>query len=296
MKIDLRKGDCREVLKTIPDNTVDLTFTSPPYCIGKAYDTHSTIEGFREINEPVIREVFNKTKPGGSVCWQVGHFVRKGEIVPLDFVVFDIVKSLVPDAKLRNRIIWEFGHGANCRNRLSGRHETILWFTKGDNYYFDLDSIRVPQKYPGKKYYKGRKKGQYSCNPLGKNPGDVWQMPNVKAGHVEKTGHPCQFPVGLPQRLIRALCPPEGVVLDPFMGAGSAGAAAVLERRSFIGVELESEYFDIAQWRLKQALDGDLKHRDPDIPIFDPRKAGAVAKPPQYSDGGKPGESEGDKI
>ena len=106
---------------------------------------------------------------------------------------------------MRNRIVWHFEHGLHCSRRLSGRYETIMWFTKGDDYVFELDPIRVPQKYPGKKYFKGPKAGQYSCNPLGKNPGDVWTIPNVKSNHVEKTGHPCQFPVELIERLVLAL-------------------------------------------------------------------------------------------
>lgn len=281
MKVSLVNRDCFAVLKSIPDESIDLTLTSPPYCIGKAYDRHTTIEGFLEINEPIIEQVYRKTKLGGSICWQVGHHVAKGEIVPLDFIVYDIFRRLCPAAKLRNRIIWSFGHGANCSKRFSGRHETILWFTKGDDYHFDLDAVRVKQKYPGKKHYKGSKKGQYSCNPLGKNPGDVWEIPHVKANHIEKTNHPCQFPIGLAQRIIRALAPHQGVVLDPFMGAGSTGAAAVIEGRSFTGIEIDREYFRLAKKRVNAAKDGSILYRDIDLPILDPRKTGAVGRPPQ---------------
>jgi len=272
--------DCFNIIDTIEDNSLDLTLTSPPYCIGKAYDIHTTIEGFLEINEPIIEKVYNKTAEGGSICWQVGHHVTKGEIIPLDFIVYDVFKRKCPNAKLRNRIIWQFGHGANCSKRFSGRHETILWFTKGDDYYFDLDSVRVKQKYPGKKYYKGDKKGEYSCNPLGKNPGDIWEIPNVKANHIEKTAHPCQFPIGLAQRIIRALSPEGGLVFDPFMGSGTTGAASELERRNFIGCELDANYFNIAQQRISDAENGVLKYREADKPIFNPKHAGSVAVDP----------------
>lgn len=281
MSYDIYNEDCLERLLMLEDESVDLTITSPPYCIGKAYDIHTTIEGFLEINEPVIREVYKKTKVGGSICWQVGHHVNKGEIIPLDFIVYDCFRRLCPDAKLRNRIIWHFEHGANCKNRFSGRHETILWFTKGNKYHFDLDAVRVQQKYPGKKYYKGDKKGQYSCNPLGKNPGDVWIIPNVKSHHVEKTAHPCQFPISIAQRLIRSLAPKDGLVLDPFMGSGSTGAAAIIEERKFVGIELEKEYFDIAQKRLDLAETNELPYREIDKPVFDPKDAGAVGRPPK---------------
>lgn len=78
--------------------------------------------------------------------------------------------------KLRNRIVWHFGHGLHASKRFSGRYETILWFSKTDNYIFNLDSVRVPAKYPGKRHFKGPKKGQPSGNPLGKNPSDIWEI------------------------------------------------------------------------------------------------------------------------
>jgi adenine-specific DNA-methyltransferase len=153
---------------------------------------------------------------------------------------------------------------------LSGRHETVLWFTKGDNYHFDLDSIRVPQKYPGKKHYKGEKKGRPSGNPLGKNPGDVWDIPNVKGGHVEKTGHPCQFPVALAQKFVRALCPAGGLVIDPYLGSGSSAIAALVEGRRFSGCDLDARYVRIALARIDDLKWGRLKIRPIDQPIYIP--------------------------
>ena len=122
--------------------------------------------------------------PEGSVCWQVGNHVYRGEVFPLDIILYHLFKD--HGLKLRNRIVWQFEHGLHCKKRLSGRHETILWFTKDDTYTFNLDPIRIPQKYPNKKHYKGPKIGQISSNPLGKNPGDVWTIPNVKHNHIEK--------------------------------------------------------------------------------------------------------------
>jgi adenine-specific DNA-methyltransferase len=123
--------------------------------------------------------------PRGSICWQVGNHVDDGEVVPLDIVLYPIFKE--HGLKLRNRIVWHFEHGLHCTKRLSGRYETILWFTKSNDYTFNLDPIRVPSKYPGKKHFKGPRAGQLSGNPLGKNPSDVWIFPNVKNNHVEKT-------------------------------------------------------------------------------------------------------------
>ena len=140
--------------------------------------------------------------------------------------------------KLRNRIIWHFDHGLHASKRFSGRYETLLWFTKSDSYTFNLDPVRVPSKYPGKRHFKGSKRGQPSCNPLGKNPADIWKIvsmignrrcgdvPNVKANHVEKTIHPCQFPIELVERCVLALTNEDDWVLDQFSGVGSALLAA----------------------------------------------------------------------
>ena len=208
--VSIYKGDCLNLLKEIPDNYCDLIITSPPYCMGKAYeDIHDDIDTFIEQQKVIFEDIYRVLKIGGSLCWQVGYHVAESEAIPLDYYVYQIFgegsKKYKDRLILHNRIIWTFGHGLNSIQRFSGRHETILWFTKGTKYSFDLDSVRVPQKYPGKRYYRGNKKGELSGNPLGKNPSDVWDIPNVKANHVEKTQHPCQFPVAIPQRLIKAL-------------------------------------------------------------------------------------------
>lgn len=284
-EITLYQGDCMDLLKEIPDETCDLIITSPPYCIGKEYeDRKKDLDSFVEQQKKTVEEIYRILKVGASVCWQVGYHVADQEIIPLDFYVYQVFsgcnnKHEIP-LKLRNRIIWTFGHGLNPSKRFSGRHETILWFTKGEDYTFDLDSIRIPQKYPGKRAYRGNKKGEFSGNPLGKNPTDVWDIPNVKANHVEKTEHPCQFPVAIPSRFIRALTPLNGVILDPYTGSGTTGVAAVLEGRRFIGAEIKDSYYEIAKERIQQAIDGTVKVR-PDVPICEPDPSMAVAKLPE---------------
>jgi adenine-specific DNA-methyltransferase len=221
----LYRGDWRDVLADLPDGSVSLIVSSPPYFVGKEYDRSNRHEDFvREHLElaPLLSRVL---RPGGSLCWQTGMHVNDATVVPLDFLAYEVF-SRDTSLFLRNRIVWHFEHGVHAQNRFSGRHETILWFTKGKEYSFDLDAVRVPQKYPGKRHYKGPKKGKLSGNPAGKNPGDMWSIPNVKAKHKEKTAHPCQFPVGLPQRLVRALTKPGELVLDPFAGVASAGIAS----------------------------------------------------------------------
>lgn len=264
----LYKGDCLELLKSIPDKSMGLVVTSPPYNIGKSYESRLSLPDYIEQQKRVIEECVRIVSDRGSICWQVGNYVDKNEIVPLDIALYPIFHSF--GLKLRNRVIWHFEHGLHCSRRLSGRHETILWFTKSDNYIFNLDEIRVPQKYPFKKYFKGPKAGQYSCNPLGKNPGDVWTIPNVKHNHIEKTHHPCQFPVELVERLVLALTEPGDWVVDPFIGVGSTAVAAILHGRKAAGADIVPEYLHTAHERVQLAAAGKLPTRPMDRPVYIP--------------------------
>jgi adenine-specific DNA-methyltransferase len=143
-----------------------------------------------------------------------------------------------------------------------------LWFTKTDSYIFNLDDVRIPQKYPEKKYFKGPKKGQLSGNPIGKNPSDVWEIPNVKANHPEKTIHPCQFPVELIERLVLALTHPGDWVFDPFAGVGSTLIAALLHGRKGAGADTVKDYINIAKSRLHLLSRGKLTLRPMGTPIY----------------------------
>ena len=195
-------GDVEDFLNTLPNKPIfDLVVTSPPYNIRKPYEEPWALQDYLTWQKRIIEKTVGFVKPSGSICWQVGNHVIKGRttrgnfILPLDIELHPIFQEL--GLKLRNRIIWTFGHGLHCKYRFSGRYETIMWYTKSDEYVFNLDNVRIDPKYPGKKRYKGPRKGEYSCHPMGKNPEDVWEIPNVKSNHVEKTIHPCQFPVAL---------------------------------------------------------------------------------------------------
>jgi len=259
-------------LKTIPDNCLQLIVTSPPYNIGKEYEKRLNLELYVDQQADVIKECFRCLSPNGSICWQVGNYVEKGAIIPLDTVLYPIFNKL--GLKMRNRIIWHFEHGLHCNRRFSGRYETIIWFTKSDKYIFNLDPVRVPQKYPGKKYFKGPKAGEYSCNPLGKNPGDLWIIPNVKCNHVEKTNHPCQFPVELIERLVLTMTNEGDWVLDPFLGTGTSIIAAIRHNRRGAGAENILSYVELARQRIMQELAGTLRTRPMNKPIYDPSEAG----------------------
>lgn len=277
---ELHTRDAFKLLAKIPDETIDLLVTSPPYCMGMSYETSISAADFSSLHRRILPEVERVLRPGGSVCWQVGHHVQKGVSIPLDALVYSAAAEQT-HLVLRNRIVWHFGHGNHSKRRFSGRHETILWFTKGENYYFDLDPVRVPQKYPGKRAYKGEKKGELSGNPLGKNPGDVWDIPNVKAKHPEKTEHPCQFPVAMIQRLVKSLSRPGDTVVDPFMGSGTTAVAAISAGRNFIGSDMVEDYVGIAQHRLQELENGVLAMR-PDLPPRAPKEGEAVSQRPDH--------------
>jgi adenine-specific DNA-methyltransferase len=273
----LFEGNCLDLLSQIPDGFIKLIVTSPPYNLGKSYETRLDMEDYLDQQRKVIESCVRVLGEQGSICWQVGNYVENGEIVPLDIVLYPVFASL--GLHLRNRIVWHFGHGLHASKRFSGRYEVILWFTKGEDYTFNLDAVRVPQKYPKKKHFKGPKKGQLSGNPLGKNPSDVWEIPNVKANHVEKTIHPCQFPVELIERLVLAMTSAGDWVLDPFMGVGTTAIAALMHSRKAIGAETATEYVQIAKERVRLAEEGKLRIRPIERSVYDPNSPGANVPP-----------------
>lgn len=287
----IKKGDSLTVLGKIEDGKFDLILTSPPYNVGKSYETKTSIEKYLETQEEIIAELVRTLSDRGNICWQVGNYVDKGEIFPLDIYYYQIFKKY--GLKLRNRIIWHFGHGLHASNRFSGRYETLLWFSKTDDYIFNLDNVRIPSKYPGKLHFKGPKKGLPSGNPLGKNPSDIWEIiqqdwdngmwniPNVKSNHPEKTDHPCQFPIELVERCVLALTEENSWVLDPFSGVGSTVLGAIKNNRNAMGIEKEEEYCKIAKQRIKDFNDGKLKFRPINKPIHKPTGKDKISQIPK---------------
>lgn len=290
IQYQIKNGDSLTILKGIEDCKFDLIITSPPYNIGKSYETKTSIENYLKTQESIIEELVRTLSDKGNLCWQVGNYVEKGEVFPLDIYYYSIFKKY--GLKLRNRIIWYFGHGLHASNRFSGRYETILWFSKSDKYIFNLDPVRVPSKYPGKRHFKGPKKGLPSGNPLGKNPSDIWEIiikdwdsglwdiPNVKSNHPEKTIHPCQFPVELIERCVLALTNEKSWVLDPYSGVGSTLIAALKNGRNAIGIEKEKEYCEIANNRINELYEGKLKVRPINKPIHVPTGKDKVSQIP----------------
>lgn len=255
-------------LSKVQDESIDLIVTSPPYNIKKEYEKRKSQSMYLEEQAACIAEAFRVLSPHGSICWQVGNHINDGEVFPLDVLLYPLFKD--HELQLRNRMVWTFGHGLHCQKRFSGRHETVLWFTKSENYRFNLDAVRVPSKYPNKKHFKGPHKGKLSGHPLGKNPTDVWDIPNVKSNHVEKTEHPCQFPVGLVERLVLSLTNPKDKVLDPYLGVGSTAIAAIMHGRNALGCDINNRYVEIAKRRIHLLRNGELRTRPMNKPVYNP--------------------------
>lgn len=289
----LLAGDCNESIKKIPDDSMKLIISSPPYNLNKEYETQKSLNVYLKEMKPLFDDLYRVLHPKGSLCWQVGNYVDNGEVYPLDVYFYHFLKKTGRGLKLRNRVVWHFGHGLHATKRFSGRYETLLWFTKTDDYTFNLDAVRVPSKYPGKRHYKGENKGKPSGNPLGKNPEDVWEIllqdwetclwdiPNVKANHPEKLDHPCQYPVELVQRCILALTDPGDFVLDPFAGVGTAMIAAVMHNRKAVLCEREEKYIDLSRQRLDAFNDGRLKVRPLGKAVHKPTGKEKVASIPE---------------
>lgn len=288
----LHQGDGRDLLAALPDESVGLTVTSPPYGIGKNYESFVDVDTYIRTFGWIIDELARVTAPTGSVCWQVGNHITDGEIVPLDVLYYPLFRDR--GFRLRNRIVWTFGHGLHASNRFSGRYEMILWFTRGDEYVFNLDDVRVPSRYPGKKHHKGERRGELSGHPLGKNPADVWQViaqewetgmldvPNVKHNHPEKTDHPCQFPIEVAQRCILATTEPGAVICDPFGGSGSTLLAAAIAGRRGVLAEQYPPFCDIIRQRFRHLQRGELAYRKIGTPIFEPSVSGPDGHPSMF--------------
>jgi adenine-specific DNA-methyltransferase len=289
-EIVLYQGDVARLLEQIPDKSIDLVVTSPPYNLGKQYETRTSIEQYLATQEQLLHRIVGKLAETGSICWQVGNFVHDGEVFPLDMYYYPIFKRL--GLKLRNRVVWYFGHGLHASKRFSGRYETLLWFTKSDSYTFNLDPVRIPSKYPGKRHFKGPNTGKPSGNPNGKNPSDIWELiaedwesclwdiPNVKSNHPEKTEHPCQFPVELVERCVLALTNPGDIVFDPFAGVGTSVIAAIKHGRRAIASEQDADYCQMAKERIEQWQAGVLKVRPLGKPVHQPSGREKVSQIP----------------
>ena len=248
----LYHGDCADLLAALPDESVDLTVTSPPYNIGKEYEQPLTLEDYLEWCHKWMTEIHSATNSTGAFWLNLGYVPvdGKGKAVPLPYLLWDASPFF-----LLQEVVWHYGAGVSARQSLSPRNEKFLWYVKDSSEYtFNLDEIRDPDvKYPNQK-----KNGKLKCNPLGKNPTDVWSLPKVTSGRnrssKERTPHPAQFPEAVIERVVRASSNSGELVLDPFVGSGTTALVARRLGRLAVGFEIRSAYLDIAVKRIEQSL------------------------------------------
>ncbi|WP_107668266.1 site-specific DNA-methyltransferase [Cyanothece sp. BG0011] len=243
------QGDSLELINYIPEGSLPLTITSPPYNIGKEYESILELDDYIEWIAKWINQVYRCTSSHGSFWLNLGYLSipKKAKAIPIPYLIWDQVPFY-----LIQEIVWNYSAGVAGKLFFSPRNEKFLWYVKDpNNYVFNLDDIRDPNvKYPNQ-----RKNGKLKCNTKGKNPTDVWQIPKVTSGKnrssKERTPHPAQFPVQLVSRIILASSDINDIVFDPFLGSGSTAEAAIKSGRKVIGFEINENYINIAIERIK---------------------------------------------
>lgn len=245
-------GDCLEYLPLLEPCSIPLTVTSPPYNIGKEYESVLQIDEYLDWCERWILEIHRASSSNGSFWLNLGYVPlgEKAKAIPIPYLLWDRVPFY-----LVQEIVWNYGAGVAARRSFSPRNEKFLWYVRNpDDYVFNLDEIRDPNvKYPHQK-----KNGKLKCNPLGKNPTDVWQFAKVTSGRdrssPERTSHPAQFPLSVVERIVKACSDPGDIVLDPFLGSGSLMEAALRNGRRGIGIELNRDYVETSANRIRRFL------------------------------------------
>ncbi|NAS97443.1 site-specific DNA-methyltransferase [Pseudomonas syringae pv. actinidifoliorum] len=244
--------ECLHAMKALPSGIIDLTVTSPPYNIGKEYESLIETAEYVEWCAAWMNEIHRVSSSNGAFWLNLGYFKvkNKGLAVPISYLLWDKTPFY-----LLQEVVWNYAAGVACKLRFSPRNEKLLWYVKNsESYTFNLDAVRDPNvKYPNQK-----KNGKLKCNPLGKNPSDVWQIAKVTSGakrsSKERTAHPAQFPTEMVERIIKSSSNESDLILDPFMGSGSTAIAALANKRKVIGFEINEAYVEIAKERIENYL------------------------------------------
>ena len=244
------QGDCQKLMQALPEGLFDLTVTSPPYNIGKEYETVQDVTQYLEWCACWIREIHRLTTTQGAFWLNLGYVSLPGraKAIPIPYLLWERVPFY-----LLQEIVWNYGAGVSAKKSFCPRNEKFLWYVRDpERYTFNLDDVRDPDV----KYPKQKKNGKLKCNPLGKNPSDVWQFPKVTSGtdraSPERTPHPAQFPLAVIDRIVKASSNAGDLVLDPFLGSGTVIEAALRNGRRAVGFEIKPEYLGITAQRVKK--------------------------------------------
>ena len=240
-------GHCRESIKNIPTESIKMAVTSPPYNIGKNYGKYHDklpLEEWKSLISDITKELHRVLTPDGSFFLNVSPvpYGKDKEILPLQFIAYEILKE--NGFYLRNMITWTFNNMQNPTKRLAGRYEIILWGVKDlNNYIFNLDDIRIPYITKNDKRLTG----------TGRNPTDVWYFDRVNNMTKKKLKltHPTVYPLEMIERIVKMSSNKGDTILDPFAGSGTSLLAALNLKRKAIGFDLDKQYKDEFNFRLK---------------------------------------------
>jgi site-specific DNA-methyltransferase (adenine-specific) len=233
------RGDCREVLKSFESESVDLIVADPPYNVGKDYgnnsDSQSKVE-YLQFSRQWLNEANRVLKKNGSIYVFMGfRFISH---------LYLILEEEL-EMNFCGWITWHYTQGLGKKKGFSPRHDDILYFSKGDSPTFNLDSVRVPQK-----FYRSIN------NMRGANPGDVWEFSHIHYCQAGRMEHPTQKPEGLIERMVLASSNENETVVDPFAGSGTTLRVCQQLSRKSVGIELSSDYVALIRERLAAKFSG----------------------------------------
>jgi site-specific DNA-methyltransferase (adenine-specific) len=237
--IDLRCGNALELFKRIEESSVDVVIADPPYNLGKNYGNNHDLKEFDEyidFTKSWLSEAKRVLKPTGTIYVFMG--------VKFISYLYDILDREL-EMFFNSWIVWHYTQGLGKTKGFSPRHDDILMFTKSNKFIFNLDDVRVPQK-----YYRAKN------NMRGANPGDVWKFSHVHYCNPNRQNHPTQKPEGLIERMVLASSHENGMVLDPFSGSGTTLRVCQQLNRQAVGFELNPEYVDMTKIRLNEPFNG----------------------------------------
>ena len=246
--------DNLEFMKKIKESDFrfDLTVTSPPYNIGKEYENIVSVNDYISWCEDWLTHIYDISTDTSSFWLNLGYLDIKdrAKAIPITYLLWDKIRFF-----LIQEVVWNYGAGVSAKKFFAPRNEKFMFYVKNEkDYTFNLDLVRDPDvKYPNQK-----KNGKLRCNPLGKNPTDVWQFPKVTSGSnrssKERTAHPAQFPLSVIDRIVKVSSNDLDIVFDPFSGSATTGIAAHGNFKLYVGTELKKEYCDLSIERFENYL------------------------------------------
>lgn len=232
-------GEAVAELRQLPESSVDLMVADPPYNLGKDYGNNHDLKAWSDyaaFTRAWLTESVRLLKPTGSIYVFMG--VR---FISQLFLIMETELGL----NFNGWITWHYTQGMGRKTGFSPRHEDILYFTKSPTYTFNLDALRIPQK-----YYRERN------NMAGANPGDVWEFSHVHYSNPEREQHPTQKPEAILERIIKASSHERDGVLDPFVGSGTTCRVAKVLKRHWLGIDINPDYIAMSQHRIETVFEG----------------------------------------